>query len=1184
MKAKISLLLMICFFIAHFVSAQHNNEKSFVNIPPNPVASKFSLFTDNQPNLSTGSVNIPINLFGLSVYKLQIPIQLNYETSGINVMDTPLPYGHGWRLNINPRVTRHLLGRADEKYPFKNSYDPNNSNWGTKFPTSSGNYGDYYEPLKGIVNWQHNVTYQLSDQNLFDPQKDIFTIQLLDRSVNFYIDWVNGSPVARTFGNSLQIFVIVANKNIQGLKVVEEDGTIYRFGNVNGETGVNFQESYDGSTLTWLLREIELTNNQRISFEWIEKNISSSKPSISQAVSMSDWKLQDWGDGFNGEPTVDDLGGVINIAEYAPGVAKMLSKIDCPTGTIHLIYSATNEPLVTEINLKNKNGDILHKALLSYGERNQSQDHLLLQSIKVDNQKYSFSYNKNRFSNGSTSLDYWGFFNGKLQNSHIPKVNLKKFNNYYNYYSSPYEFAGQRVGVADKSVDTAKMKALILERITYPTGGYTIYTYEPHRFNFVESYSGFFEQPITPTSGGGLRVKKIQFYSIDNKLQIEKTYAYGKNEDGLANIKLVPTMNSFIDEKFQFFYNYSGDGWTKVFSCRNLSVKSLSDHSALDFGQSSFWYDQVTEYNGGGKVIRNFLFNDDTVSPLESTKLFQKRYTSSVNTLFQGGPKLSSEIIFKKTSNSYDTLSKKEYIYNYVSNSDYNVKNLLIDRRIIANNLGAYGPGTDVIYPANADFWPIRYSSSSGAYAEFAKDELKFNIGYYTIYPGFYRLEKELVTTYSQDGKITDETFFTYDIERPTYVMSSNKISSLSSNIKTTYRYVWNFSTSIAQLMVQKNMLNVPLEIEEIIGQSKTLQKNIFGNETAITTGLVLLKEKQVLKNSIVKQSSAVTKFDSFGNPLEIRQQYAPNVTYLWGYLGAHAVIKVENCTYAEVINALGSSASSILLELNKITVSDAYIKEVANNLRSHPNLSKALVSAFMYRPLIGLIKTVDVRGKEETYSYDSYGRLEYIMDFDGNIIKTFCYSIQGDLIDCRVFLNTVQSQTFQKNNCTVGQEGESILYTVPAGKYMSTISLDDANQKALADIKINGQNNANQNGSCIIPVVNVDVEISKLTNWNGNISRISFYKNGSSSQEFDIFPTNSGSSEYITIPEGEYSRVRIQVDGTGTPYNGMLSIVNTNATACQEIGMGSIELNFYNVKFLKNGNKQIVVAEYCMN
>ena len=68
-----------------------------------------------------------------------------------------------------------------------------------------------------------------------------------------------------------------------------------------------------------------------------------------------------------------------------------------------------------------------------------------------------------------------------------------------------------------------------------------------------------------------------------------------------------------------------------------------------------------------------------------------------------------------------------------------------------------------------------------------------------------------------------------------------------------------------------------------------------------------------------------------------------------------------------------------------------------------------------------------------------------------------------------QLFNNAFMQQTFYKENCPVGQKGTAYVYAVAAGKYTSTISLEDANDQALEEIADMGQAAANQFGGCTI-------------------------------------------------------------------------------------------------------------------
>lgn len=141
------------------------------------------------------------------------------------------------------------------------------------------------------------------------------------------------------------------------------------------------------------------------------------------------------------------------------------------------------------------------------------------------------------------------------------------------------------------------------------------------------------------------------------------------------------------------------------------------------------------------------------------------------------------------------------------------------------------------------------------------------------------------------------------------------------------------------------------------------------------------------------------------------------------------------------------------------------------DNVRVYPK--KAFITTYDYFPLVGLRGKTDERGLSEFYQYDSSGRLTAIRDNDTNIIEKYEYSNQ-DLLPETLYYNHEIRNTFIRNNCdtSLGEMGRPIDYIVPAKRYSSTQSQEDANQKAYADLLNNGQQYANENGECSTNII----------------------------------------------------------------------------------------------------------------
>lgn len=138
------------------------------------------------------------------------------------------------------------------------------------------------------------------------------------------------------------------------------------------------------------------------------------------------------------------------------------------------------------------------------------------------------------------------------------------------------------------------------------------------------------------------------------------------------------------------------------------------------------------------------------------------------------------------------------------------------------------------------------------------------------------------------------------------------------------------------------------------------------------------------------------------------------------------------------------------------------------DDVRVYPK--DALITTYNYYPLIGLRSKTNERGVSESYKYNDFGELLSVMDNDMNVVKKYDYFYQGQSAEPEpTYHNKEIRETFTRNTCdaSLGEIGKSIDFVVPANKYSSSISQEDANQKAYVDLLNNGQQYANGNAEC---------------------------------------------------------------------------------------------------------------------
>ena len=184
------------------------------------------------------------------------------------------------------------------------------------------------------------------------------------------------------------------------------------------------------------------------------------------------------------------------------------------------------------------------------------------------------------------------------------------------------------------------------------------------------------------------------------------------------------------------------------------------------------------------------------------------------------------------------------------------------------------------------------------------------------------------------------------------------------------------------------------------------------------------------------------------------------NVTISAGATLAKTGPTYNGFTYYEYNIAQGTSS----VTLSNSTSTNANIDEV----RLYP--STARMRTTTYDPLIGKTSECDENNRIIYYSYDNLGRLQFVKDESGNVVKMYEYNTvsAAKQTGCPAsYSNRLISEIFVKSNCAAGYQGGAVTFTVAAGTYTSNISQQFADIQAEIYLLTNGQNYANTNGSC---------------------------------------------------------------------------------------------------------------------
>ena len=283
------------FFLILFLFATKGitqNIKDYVSIA-SPNASSLGAYGETPVSLSSGTAGVSVPIYQLKDGKINVPIGLSYNTSGIKPDQHSGWVGQNWSLNAGGVITRIPKSIPDETAWTEDIYLSTNQNF-----VNNKRYGYmYYRNLLNNGNWstQTNVDNLANADNWVDTEPDEFIfnfngisgkfmierdgkctvlsdptmrVEMEDTLININDPHYFASPIISNIDGSVYLSEI----RIRGFKITTSDGTQYEFGYWNQQQSLTnfpiegsidfFQESYFGENWdSWYLIRIVSPNN-----------------------------------------------------------------------------------------------------------------------------------------------------------------------------------------------------------------------------------------------------------------------------------------------------------------------------------------------------------------------------------------------------------------------------------------------------------------------------------------------------------------------------------------------------------------------------------------------------------------------------------------------------------------------------------------------------------------------------------------------------------------------------------------------------------------------------------------------------------------------------------------------------------------------------------------------------------
>ncbi len=1000
----------VIFFISSMFSAflcSAQSQELPKVIPPSPTAIQFQRFGDYPVSHFTGVPQISIPIYTIKEGEIELPISISYHASGSRPNEPRGLLGQGWVLNIGGQISREIRDKPDEYFTFNIP-----SLTAANIPYWDGGYrqSDLYFRSKN-----------------YDLEHDVYSYDCNGQSGKFILK-ANGEPLLFPYKNLRVNAGGQGTMNtIFGMEIIDENGLSYSYGDNNGQS-IEFGEYTDTRSndivrtpaTTWHLTRIKSNlnpyNNILIEYQ--------PDQSINEWIDSKQWIFDDaWETTgcLNTCNTESQCTSGWEALKYSPRIwgslpleAKHLihyqtvspKKIIFSTGYILFSYDE-NTKVLLKASVYNKNNELINIISFSVLPFASTSPQNLYSRFKLSSiefkdaqenkvNKYLFNYDSEQdddrvASEYTDSYDYWGF------NNSTTAVNTGGFPLYTNLLTrtegAPYERTiGHIVKFSNASVASNEnhTKSYTLNKITYPTGGYTLFIYELNQT--ADKYNNYFISEY----GGGLRVKSIQNY-IDNKKVSEKKYIYNR---GIMPIK--PHPHFYLTSQYGLMTRLS----TAVPMWFRRNYYSMSPKINFSPFGSSVIYPEVLELTVADKPSDNI--STTYKYDFDGTAMEQKPLDFPNNTEY--GVTLPPH--FKYYSSNLKPWKYGNLISKSITSSDgksieetYEYEEIIkgTERDFI---LEPYAfPET----PWSGCFWDNGMSNTeiffNNFYGTYAYD-CYYNFADRYYISGYNRLKNKSSNFSSIASNSTLYNSLDYFYENPSYDLLTHTISTNSKGeeIKTVFKRPFDFaSTNLSSVNVYNDMLD-----KHIV--SPIIERNVFNNNNLIEsirtnynswfnnawgvydpsghTNILFPQTVEVKKgNTSWETRLHYDALDETGNIKTVFKPGGVKHTYLWGYGRKYPVAEITGVDYLTAASYISQAV------LDNPTTTDAQLRTELNKIRLGLGSAKTLVNTFTYKPLVGMTSQTDASGKTTYFEYDAATRLQHIKDLNGNILKKYTYN-----------------------------------------------------------------------------------------------------------------------------------------------------------------------------------------------
>lgn len=599
----ISALIVVC--------AVCQAQADYLPTPPSINAQSFLQNINHPVSHYTGTVNVEIPICTIELKDISIPVSLTYNASGIKVEQEASTVGLGWSLNVGGAITKTILGENDlyETHTYFNT------------ETCSGS--------------PHTSCNSISDiTNLYGPIEQDFTLSDYLKPSPTWNDFVNGCSFEEGFNgliNSIYLtsvggkefapdvfnysfgaysgtFIFDRKRNIVKEKednvilipsfnsaktdilqwdVTAPDGTKYTFAKVEK---VEFKPYWTCNDC-WYLSRIETIGGSVLEFSYMDapqhyKTFNRYQESGEDGVTdPGQIKYNTYENSYYIESITYNSGRVDFHYAFDRADAEWLPRLDSIKQ-----YVGSTLTAVWELNqsyfISNRNdfeiptvSRLQQLGMDDFGYDNDwNTKRLRFDAIKViptdysDTATFKLDYNETYLPTKlSTAVDHWGYYNGQYNGS---LIGLQ-----HHCIDGPNGKEMLHGGSANRETRETFNQAYSLKRLTYPTGGYTEFTYESNEYDTANMEGDpykkdYYYSPITNSVYEGEGYHNVPGSAVSSKTIFIPCPTGGRTRDTWVHYKVVanPSLyNRYYTADMSLTLSFAG--WSKTLIAPELPIK-----------------------------------------------------------------------------------------------------------------------------------------------------------------------------------------------------------------------------------------------------------------------------------------------------------------------------------------------------------------------------------------------------------------------------------------------------------------------------------------------------------------------------------------------------------------------------------------------------------------------------------